>query len=216
MSGWFAIVRRDLRRSWSSGNWWLPVAFFLLVATLFPFAIGPDADVLGRVAGGILWVALLLAALLPMDRLIAPDLDAGIIERLVLSGLSEEAIIAAKLAAHLVGFALPLALALPFASILLATPAEALARFALGMAIAAPGLAALSLLIASLTAGLRSGGGLAGMLMLPLAVPLLIFGAGMLDPAGRGAALYLAALSLVLVAITPFAAGVALRSARDG
>jgi heme exporter protein B len=216
MTGWLAIVRRELRRGWSSGSWWLPVAFFLLVATLFPFAVGPNATLLARVGGGILWVAMLLATLLPIDRLVTPDLDAGVIDRMVMAGISEEAICAAKLIAHLIGFALPLALALPVAAVLLAIPGEALTRFAIGFAVAAPGLAALTVMIASLTASLRSSGGLAGMMLLPLAVPLLIFGAGALDPAARGAMLYLAAVSLLLTAAAPFAAGAALRAAREG
>jgi heme exporter protein B len=215
MSGWASIVRRDLRRGWTSGSWWLPVAFFLLVATLFPFSVGPDAALLARVGGGILWVALLLAALLPIDRLITPDLEAGVFDRMVLAGMSEEAIIAAKLIAHLTGFAAPLALALPVAAILLAIPADMLVRFAIGFAIAAPGLAALTVVIASLTASLPKGGGLTGMMLLPLAVPLLIFGAGALDPAARGALFYLAALSLLLTAAAPFAGGAALRAARE-
>lgn len=216
MTGWLAIIRRDLRRAWASGSWWMPVTFFLLVATLFPFAVGPDAALLARASGGILWVALLLAALLPIDRLIAPDIDSGVIDRLVMAGHSEEAVMAAKFIAHLLGFALPLALALPLASILLAMPADLLARCAIGFAIGAPGLAALTLMISAITAGVRANSGIAGMLLLPMAVPLLIFGAGALDPAGRGATLYLAAISLVLSAAAPFAAGAALRAAREG
>ena len=215
MTAWLAIVVRELRIGWASGNWWLPIAFFLLVATLFPFAVGPEAALLSRVGGGILWVALLLAALMPIDRLVAPDLANGVIDRMALAGVSEESVAAAKLCAHLVGFAVPLALCLPVAAVLLAIPGEVVVRMALSFAVGAPGLAALSLMISGLTAGMRSGGGLAGMMLLPLAVPLLIFGAGALDPAGRGAMLYLGSVSLLFTAAAPFACGAAIRAARE-
>jgi heme exporter protein B len=215
MNGLITLVRRDLAQAWRGGQWWLPVAFFLLVATLFPFAIGPDQQLLARVGGGTLWIAALLAALLPMDRLVAPDLEAGIVDRLVLAGYSEELLITAKLVAHLVAFALPLALAILPASALLALSVTQVEAFAIGFAIAAPGLAALTVTISAISAGQRRSSALGGLMLLPLAVPLLIFGAGMLDPAGRGSPLFLAAASLLLTALAPFAGGAALRAARE-
>jgi heme exporter protein B len=215
MNGLITLVRRDLAQAWRGGQWWLPVAFFLLVATLFPFAIGPDQQLLARVGGGTLWIAALLAALLPMDRLVAPDLEAGIVDRLVLAGYSEELLITAKLVAHLVAFALPLALAILPASALLALSVTQVEAFAIGFVIAAPGLAALTVTISAISAGQRRSSALGGLMLLPLAVPLLIFGAGMLDPAGRGSPLFLAAASLLLTALAPFAGGAALRAARE-
>jgi heme exporter protein B len=215
MSAMLAIISRDIARNWRGGAWWLPVAFFLLVATLFPFAVGPDQQLLGRVGGGALWIAALLAALLPIDQLVAPDMEAGIYDRMALAGVSDELVIASKLLAHLLCFAVPLMLALLPAAALLALNSETLRQFAIGFAIAAPGLASLSLMIAAISAGQRGGGALAGLMLLPLAVPLLIFGAGMLDPAGRGSPLFLGAVSLLLTAIAPFAGGAALRAARD-
>lgn len=206
------LVARDLRRAWSSGGVIAPVVFFLLVATLFPFAVGPDNALLERVGGGVIWTAALLAALLPIERLVAPDLEAGVIDQLRLRGVAEPVVAAAKIAAHWLAFAPPLMSAAVIAAGLLGLPVTALARVELGLLIGTPGLAALAVATAALTAGLRGGGAVAGLVMLPLAVPLLIFGAG---AEGAGAFKLLAAVSLLLVAGAPFVAGAAMRMARD-
>lgn len=211
-----ALILRELRLALTSGSALLPLIFFLLVATLFPFAIGPDAPLLARTGGGALWVAALLAALLPVERLIEPDRATGVLDQLALRGISEESAAAAKLAGHWLSFGPPLMLAALPAAALMKLPPDVLARLELGLLIGTPGLAALTLMTAALTAGLRGAGALGGLLMLPLAVPILIFGAGMNDPmAGAGAAKLLAAASLFLVAIAPFVAGAAIRAARD-
>lgn len=215
MNGWSALVRRDLGREWRSGQYALPVAFFLLVATLYPFAVGPDAALLARTGGGMMWVGALLAALLPIDRLFTPDRDAGVLDQLVLRGMADESIAMAKLVAHALGFGVPILLATLPAAALLNLDMAQLERLLLSLSIAIPALAGLSVIIAAIMLGSRATSALGGLLMLPLAVPVLIFGAGALDPAGRGAMLYLAATSLMLVAITPFAAGAALRAARE-
>ena len=209
------LFARDLRRAWGSGTIWLPVAFFLLVATLYPFAVGPDRALLARTGGGMMWVAALLAALLPVDRLVRPDWQAGVLDQLAVRGLADEAVAAVRIAAHAVGFGLPLLAALLPAAALLGLSGDTVATTALGLAIAAPGLATLALLSAALTAPLKGGNAIAGLLVLPLAVPLLIFGAGLLNPAGTGALKLLAASSLLLTAIGPFAVGAALRSLRE-
>ena len=210
-----ALFWRDLRRAWGSGALWLPVLFFLLVATAFPFAVGPDAPLLRRAGGGMVWVAALLAALLPIDRLVRPDRDAGILDQLAVRGVADEVIAAVKILAHAVGFGLPLLIALFPASALLAQDAGRVETLATGIAIAIPALASLAVLSAALTAGLKGGNAIGGLLVLPLAVPLLIFGAGMLDPSGRGAIKLLGAVSLLLTVIGPFAAGAALRGLRE-
>ncbi|EAT08352.1 heme exporter protein CcmB [Sphingobium sp. 10 DY56-G10] len=209
------LVRRDLRQAWISAGLWLPVAFLLLVASLYPFAVGPDARLLARTGGGMLWIAALLASLLPVDRLIAPDAQAGVLDQMAARGIGEEMIVLARLVAHWIGFGPPLMLAALPAAALLKLDSAMLVRLEIGLLIGTPALAALGLLVATLTAGLRSSGALAGLLALPLAVPLLIFGAGTLGD-GSGAALkFLAAASLLLVAITPFAGGAALRAGRE-
>jgi heme exporter protein B len=209
------IIARDLRLAWRSGGLWLPVVFLLLVAALFPFAVGPDTALLARTGGGMLWIAALLAALLPIDRLVAPDRDSGVLDQLALRGIGEEWIALAKLAAHWLGFGPPLLIAAIPASALLKLENATLLKLEIGLLLGTPALAALGLLVSALTAGLRSSGALAGLLALPLAIPLLIFGAGSLGD-GSGAALkFLAAGSLLLVAITPFAAAGAIRAGRE-
>jgi heme exporter protein B len=211
-----ALVLRELRLAATGGSALLPLIFFLLVATLFPFAIGPDAPLLARTGGGALWVAALLAALLPVERLVEPDRASGVLDQLALRGISEESVAAAKLAGHWLSFGPPLMLAAVPAAALMKLPPELLVRLEIGLLAGTPGLAALTLLTAALTAGLRGAGALGGLLMLPLAVPILIFGAGMGDPvAGASAVKLLAAASLLLVALAPFAAGAAIRAARD-
>lgn len=215
MTTLLALFWRDLRRAWGSGALWLPVLFFLLVATAFPFAVGPDAPLLRRAGGGMVWVAALLAALLPIDRLVRPDRDAGVLDQLAVRGIADEVIAAVKIVAHAIAFGLPLMIALFPAAALLAQDAARVEVLAVGIAIAIPALASLAVLSAALTAGLKSGSAIGGLLVLPLAVPLLIFGAGMLDPSGRGAMKLLGATSLLLTMIGPFAAGAAMRGLRE-
>ena len=215
MNGWGAIVLRDMRQAYQGGGALLPLVFFLLVATLFPFAVGPDAPLLAKVGGGALWMAALLAALLPVDRLVAPDAENGVLDQYAVRGLSDEAVAAAKIAAHWLGFGPPLMIAALPAAALLKLDADMLLRLEIGLAIGTPALAALGVMTSALTLGLRGAGALAGLVMLPLAVPLLIFGAGALGQDGMGALKLLAATALLLTALAPFAAGAALRAARD-
>ena len=201
-----ALIARDLRRELSGASW-LPVAFFLLVVALMPFAIGPDARLLGRIGPGVLWIAALTAALLPVERLIEPDRADGTLDQLALHGLAEESIAFAKIAAHWLTFGpLLLIAAIPGAA-LLGMDGSSLARTGIALAIGTPALAALAVAIAAITAGLPRAGSLAGLLLLPLAVPLLIFGAA-------NAWLLEAAVSLLLTAGAPFLAGAAIRAAR--
>jgi heme exporter protein B len=213
-----ALLRRDLglllvggRR----GGATLPVLFFLAVAMLYPFAVGPDAPVLARTGGGVIWVAALLAAILPLDRLIEPDIEQGMFDQWALRGLSEEWIVAVRMVAHWLSFGPPLMLAALPASALLGIDGEALRIVELGLLAGTPGLAALGVTVAALTAGLRGGAALGGLLVIPLAVPLLIFGAGSLSTGGTGGIALTGAVSLVLLAIAPFAAGAAIRAGRE-
>ena len=215
MSAFFQILRRDLRLSLSAGGLGLPIAFFLLVATLYPFAVGPEGALLARTGGGVLWVAALLAALLPIDRLIAPDAEHGVLDQYAVRGVGEELVAAAKITAHWLSFGPPLMLAAIPAAALLRLDGPTLAAVELGLLAGTPGLAALGVMVASLTAGLRRSGALAGLLMLPLAVPLIIFRAGSIGDFGGGALRFLAASSLFLVAVAPFAAGAGIRALRD-
>jgi heme exporter protein B len=205
-----AIAGRELRRAWTSGGVMLPVAFFLLVTILFPFAVGPDAKLLSRIAPGVVWSAALLAALLPVERLVTPDLEAGVLDQFAARGLPDAAIALAKTVGHWLGFGPPLIAASVVAAALLNMDAAALWRTALSLAIGTPALAALAVATGALTAGLRGAGAVAGLVMLPLALPILIFGAG----EGPGALRLLGAVSLLLMAGAPVVAGAAMRMAR--
>jgi len=208
-----ALILRDLRRG-LTGSAWLPAAFFLLVATLVPFAIGPDPQLLGRIGPGALWIAALTAALLPIERLIEPDRADGVLDQLALHGVAEEIVAVAKIAAHWLTFGPLLMLAAVPGSALLGLNPQSLARTLVSLWIGTPGLAALAVAAAALTAGLPRAGALAGLLLLPVAVPLLIFGATVAG-SGDNAALSLeAAISIVLLAGAPFVTAAAIRAAR--
>jgi heme exporter protein B len=209
-----AIVWRELRRAWSTGGLLMPVAFFLLVAILFPFAIGPDGKLLARIGGGAIWAAALLAALLPVERLVAPDAESGVLDQFAARGLGDGTVAAAKMVGHWLGFAPPLLAATVIAAALLHVPGAALGQILLCLAIGTPGLAALGIVTAALVAGLRGAGALAGLVMLPFAVPLLIFGAGSTGDQ-PGALKLLAAVSLLYLAGAPIVAGAAIRMGRD-
>ncbi len=213
-----AIFLRDLARMLPGsrqGGTLLPLLFFLAVAMLYPFAVGPDAPLLARTGGGVIWVAALLAAILPLDRLVAPDLEQGFFDQWALRGVAEEATIAVRVAAHWLSFAPPLLLATLPASALLGLTGDALRTVLIGLLLGTPGLAAIGVTIAALTASLRSGAALAGLLLIPLALPLLVFGAGSLAPGGEDGLALTGAISLALLAIAPFAGGAAIRAARD-
>ncbi|WP_454598721.1 heme exporter protein CcmB [Qipengyuania sp. SM2507] len=214
-----ALLRRDLAvllPGGRRGGSLLPLLFFLAVAMLYPFAVGPEPELLARTGGGVIWVAALLAAILPLERLVSADLEAGVFDQLYLRGVSEELAMASRLLAHWLAFAPLLLLAALPAATLLNLPAETLRILLLGLLAGTPGLAAIGLAIAALTASLRGGAALSGLMVIPLAVPILIFGAGSLArPDGSGLALT-AAISLGLCALAPFAAGAAIRAAREG
>ena len=208
-----ALIAREIRRG-LHGAAWLPVAFFLLVATIVPFAVGPDARLLGRIGGGALWIAALTAALLPIERLIEPDRADGVLDQLALTGTADEAIGAAKMVGHWLTFGPLLLIAAIPGSFLVGLDGPALSRSLVSIAIGTPALAALSVAVAALTAGLPRSGALAGLLIMPLAVPLVIFGAAATGD-GESAALKLeAAVSLLIVAGAPFVTGAAIRAAR--
>ncbi|HVH37771.1 MAG TPA: heme exporter protein CcmB [Sphingomicrobium sp.] len=208
-----ALIARDARRAMSGGAW-LPMPFFLLVASLMPFAVGPDANLLGRIGSGVLWLAALTAALLPIERLIEPDRAAGVLDQLALHDVADESVGLAKIVAHWLTFAPLLLVAAVPASGLLGMDGAALQRVLVALAVGTPGLAALAVAVAALTAGLPRAGSLAGLLLLPLAVPLLIFGAAASGAGGQGPLLIEAAISLALLAGGPFVAGAAIRASR--
>jgi heme exporter protein B len=208
------LVAREVRRA-LAGAAWLPVAFFLLVATIVPFAVGPDAQLLARIGGGALWIAALTAALLPIERLVEPDRADGTLDQLAIANVPEEIVGAAKIAGHWLTFGPLLLVAAVPGSVMVGLDGAALGRCLVALAIGTPALAALAVAVAALTAGLPRAGALAGLLLIPLAVPLLIFGAAA-SGADGGAALKLeAAVALLIVAGAPFVTGAAIRAARS-
>ena len=208
-----ALIRREVRRA-LAGAAWLPAIFFLLVATLVPFAVGPDAQLLAQIGGGILWIAALTAALLPIERLVEPDRADGVLDQLALAGTSEEAIAAAKIIGHWLTFGPLLLLAAVPGSVLLGLEGKALVAPLIALVIGTPALAALAVAVAALTAGLPRAGALGGLLLMPLAVPLIIFGAAAAGGDGEGALKLEAAIALLMVAGAPFVTGAAIRAAR--
>lgn len=201
-----ALIARDVRRA-LQGQAWLPIAFFVLVIALMPFAVGPDARILARIGPGVLWIAALTAALLPIERLIEPDRADGVLDQLTICGLTDESIAVAKITAHWLTFGpLLLVAALPGAA-LLGMDGSAFLRAEAALAIGTVALAALAVAVAAVIAGLPRAGALAGLLLLPLTVPLLIFGVA-------DALLLEAAIALLLTAGAPFVAGAAIRAGR--
>jgi heme exporter protein B len=214
-----AVLARELRLSVRHGADTLAaLLFFLLTASLFPLAIGPAPETLGRMAPGIVWVCALLAALLPLDRLFGADYEDGSLDHLLLSGLPAAAIAGAKAAAHWLVTGLPLVLAAAPLAIMLHLPEGAIGVL---LASLVPGTVLLSLLGsagAAIVLGARRGGVLLPLLVLPLTTPVLIFGVAAADASASGLParphlLLLLAMLTAAMPLCPLAAGAALRAA---
>jgi heme exporter protein B len=214
MTALLAIIGRDLRLAARTGGDALTlVLFFVMVAAVTPFAIGPDRVLLEKLGPGIVWIAAFLSMLLGLDRLFRADEDDGTLLLFRQAGTPLEAVVAAKVIAHWLLTALPLLIASPLLAILLSMDMAVWGRTVLSLLLGTPALTAFGTIGAAVTVSLRRGGLLAPVLILPLCVPVLIFGVAIVAaPDGSSAALlFLAALSLVSVALCPFAAALALR-----
>lgn len=212
-----ALLIRDLRLAVrAGGGFGLGLAFFLICVVLVPFGVGPDAELLARIAPGILWVAALLASLLTLDRIFALDVEDGSLPLLATAPLPLESVALTKALAHWLTTGLPLTLAAPVLGILLHLPAPAYGWLTLTLLLGTPALSMIGTFGAAITVGLRRGGLLLSLLVLPLYVPTLIFGA---ESVRRGAEGFSASVPLMMiggitagvVALMPFAAGAALR-----
>lgn len=212
-----ALLLRDLALATrAGGGFGLGLAFFLILCTLVPFGVGPEGGTLARIAPGILWVGALLACLLSLDRLFALDWEDGSLDLLATSPLPLEGAVGIKALAHWITTGLPLVAAAPLFGILLHLPAAALPWLVAALLLGTPALSMLGAFGAAITVGLRRGGLLMSLLVLPLYVPTLIFGA---EAVRRGAAgadgmtplVLLAGISLAVLAAIPFAAAAALR-----
>jgi heme exporter protein B len=217
MNGPFVgLVMRDLKlAARSGGSAALALAFFALVATLVPLGVGADLKLLARIAGGVLWVGAVLAALLSLDRLYQGDFDDGSLELIALSPLSLEQVALAKLIAHWLSTGLPLTLLSPLLAVLFGLPAPATLVLFLSLLIGTPAVSAIGAIGASLTLSLKRGGLILPLIVLPLLVPAVIFGAGavtsVLDHLSNGALGLLAGFAAAAVILSPFAAAACVR-----
>ncbi len=212
-----ALVSRDLKLSIrAGGGFGLGLAFLLIVTMLVPFALGPEPQVLARIAPGILWLGALLACLLSLDRIFQTDFEDGALDLLATAPLPMEAVVTAKAAAHWLTTGLPLTLAAPLFGVLLNLPGQGAVMLTLSLALGTPALSMIGAFGTALTVGLKRGGLLVSLIVLPLYVPTLIFGAEAARRAADGLSaltplLLLAAISLATTALLPFASAAALR-----
>jgi heme exporter protein B len=214
-----ALVGRNLRLAVRRrGELAQPLVLFAAVATLFPLALGPEPALLARIAPGIVWVAALLAALLPLERLFRPDFEDGTLEQLLLAPHPASVLVLARVLAHWLVTGLPVILLAPLIALVLHMPTPALPVLLATLALGTPVLALIGAIGVALTLGLRAGGPLLALLLLPLYVPVLIFAAGAGDRAAAGLAvagpLYmLAALLALALTLAPLAIAASLRIA---
>ncbi|MGR3313235.1 heme exporter protein CcmB [Roseovarius indicus] len=212
-----ALLNRDMRLAIrAGGGFGLGLAFFLIVVTLVPFGVGPQSDLLATIAPGILWLGALLACLLSLDRIFALDWEDGSLDLLATAPLPMEAAVSVKALAHWLTTGLPLVLATPVFGLLLSLPSTGYAPLLLSLLLGTPALSVIGTFGAALTVGLKRGGLLLSLLVLPLYVPTLIFGAEM---ARRGVdgldyatpLLMLAGITCGTIALLPFASAAVLK-----
>jgi heme exporter protein B len=218
MSAFWHLVRRDLQLAWKEGGTvGVALGFYLVVVTMLPLSLGPDLNLLSRIAPGLLWVALLLATLLSLGRLFETDFEDGSLEVLATSALPLEAIAAAKSLAHWLTTGIPLTILAPVLGLLVNLPLEAYGVLVATMLVGTPAVSFIGAIGAALTLRARRSGVLIALLMLPLFVPTLLFGieaitAALTQSGGfMSAFLILLAISLVSVVLAPLAAALALR-----
>ncbi len=218
-SAFTAVLRRDLMLAWRGrADVLVTLAFFVVVVCLFPFGVGAETNQLRAIGPGVLWVAALLSTLLSLHRLFAQDHADGTLEQLLLSPEPAALWVMAKIAAHWIVTGLPLVLVAPGLALLFDVERDALGVLTVSLALGTPILALIGAIGAALTLGLRGGGVLLALLVLPLYVPVLIFGAGAVDAVlgGVGASAHLLLLAgglLGALALAPFACAAALRIA---
>ena len=213
-----ALLIRDLRLAIrAGGGFGLGLAFFLLVAVLVPLGVGPEQDVLRRIAPGILFVGALLACLLSLDRIFALDFEDGSLDLLATAPIPMEGVVAVKSMAHWLVTGLPLTLLAPVLGVLMNLQPDGYVWLVVALGLGTPALSVIGAFGAALTVGLKRGGLLLSLLVLPMYVPTLIFGTEVVKRGAGGQApgsalLLLAGITLVSVAILPFAAAAAIRA----
>lgn len=220
MSPLAALIRRDLTLALRQGGGaGLAIGFFLIVVALYPLSVGPDLNLLARLAPGLLWAALLLAALLSLERIFQADFEDGSLDIIATGPLPLELVAAAKAFSHWLTTGVPLAIAAPLIGVMLNLPADAMLPLMATMLAGTPAVSFVGAVGAALTIALKRGGLVTAILVLPLYVPVLIFAVAAANAAITGPApfaapfLILTALSLASMALAPFAAGAALKTA---
>jgi heme exporter protein B len=221
MSAFTTIVGRDLRLALRQGmDSLMVVMFFVIAVVLFPFGVGPEPNVLARIAAGVLWVAALLASMLSLERLFHADYEDGSLELLALQPVILEAAVLAKVTAHWLTTGLPLIVAAPLLAVLMNLPADGFAVLVLALALGTPTLSLIGAVGAALILGARRGGVLLALLVLPLFIPVLVFGVGAVEATlggftARPQLLILAAFLLAALALTPWVVAAAVRQALE-
>lgn len=221
MQAFWAVIVRDLKLAFRAGGSTITLlAFFLSIGVIMPIAIGPDKEILARLSPAIIWIAALLSTLLGLDRLFVADFEDGTHASLHHASISLEAISFAKLIVHWLVSALPLIVATPFMAVMLIMDIPTLLRTIAALTLGTPALVALGAFGAAIAVSLKRGGVLAPILIMPLAIPILIFGVAAIQPApGSGSSsaafMFLGALSLLAFAFAPFAIALALRAAHE-
>jgi len=216
MSPFAALLVRDIRLAVRAGGGaGLALAFFAAVVTLVPLGVGPDLKLLARIAGGVLWVAAVLAALLCLDRLFQADYEDGSLDLIALSPLPLELVALAKIAAHWLATGLPLTLLSAVLAVLYGLSWAGTSALVVSLLIGTPAVSAIGAVGAALTLSIRRGGLILPLIVLPLLAPTVIFGSGAvlaaLDGLSNGSLSLLAAFSLISVALAPFAAAASVR-----
>ena len=221
MSAFTALLARDLKLAVrQSADSFTVIAFFAIATVLFPFGVGPEAEVLARIAAGVVWVAALLAALLSLDRVFAVDFEDGSLDQLLLSGQSVTLTVLAKVAAHWLSTAVPLIAMSPVLAVTLQLPTEGYGVLMLALLLGTPSVSLIGALGAALVLGTRRGGVLLSLLVLPLYIPVLIFGTAAVEAAitgmeSRPMLSILAGLSLIAGVLCPIGTAAALRQAAE-
>lgn len=223
MSGWaMALFKRDLRLSVRvGGSALVGVLFFLAVVTVIPFGVGPDLNLLARIGPAILWIGALLATLLGLDRLFQADREDGTLDLMMMSGRPLELVVLVKCLAHWIATGLPLVVAAPLLGVFLNLDPVSMGAVTLTLLVGTPALTLIGAIGASLTVSLRKGGLLLAVLVIPIAIPVLIFGVSAADAAIHDPVpfltpfLILCALTLIAAVVGPVASAAALRFSSD-
>lgn len=219
MSGLGAILSREMRLAMrQSADSVMVVAFFVIAVVLFPFGVGPEPNMLARIGPGVIWVAALLAAMLSMERMFQADFEDGSLELLALAPVPLELTVLVKVLVHWLTTGLPLIVASPLLAVMMNVPLEGWPMMIAGLVLGTPALSLIGAVGAALVLGARRGGVLLSLLVLPLVIPVLIFGVGAVDAALMGQAvkahlLLLGGILLGALALTPWATAAAVREA---